>query len=176
MDARRFVIAAASVAAVAAVAAGGAAAKTRTYSSGNVHVVVPGNDHGRLSAIKVPDKGGIQDVDVKVRAIGGISNLYAYVISPKGQSVAIDEEGADDGSSLGSGANDCGGTPTTFNDEAATPIGSGTAPYAGQFQPLQPLTPFDGHQMAGRWSLVLLNYNNGPISITLGCWKLKIKS
>jgi hypothetical protein len=166
-----------AAAAILALTAGAASAKTRTYSSGTLHAVVPGSDHARVFGIKVPDKGKIQNVRVNVRAVGEISNLYAYVISPTGQSVAIDEETATDGTTFGSGPNTCKGTPTGFDDNASTPIGDGISPYAGLFQPYQPLTPLNTRQMKGRWSLVFLNYNNGDqFTITLGCWQLKIKS
>ena len=153
-----------------------AAAKTRTYSSGNLHAVIPGDDHGQVFSIRVPDKAKIKNVRVSLRANGFTSNLYAYVMSPTGQSVAIDEETASDGEGLGSGPNSCEGTPMSVDDEAATPLSLGTSPYAGLFQPYQPLTPFNTHQMKGRWNLVLLNYNNGDFDIKPGCWKLRIRS
>ncbi len=159
-----------------ALGAGTVAAKTRTYSSGKLHAVIPGSDHGQVFGIKVPDRGRVKNVRVSLRADGFTSNLYAYVMSPTGQSVAIDEETASDGEGLGSGPNSCKGTPMSVDDDAATPLSAGTAPYAGLFQPYQPLTPFNTHEMKGRWNLVLLNYNNGDFDIKPGCWKLKIKS
>lgn len=161
-----------------ALAASGAMAKTEKYSSGNVHMVVPGGNHGGMSTIKVPDKGHVKDANVQLRVEGEISNMYVYLFGPNGQSVALDEEQASDGTSLGSGRNKCSGTPTTLDDESSTPLIDGRSPYDSSFQPAQPLSGFDGVRTKGRWSLLLFNYNNvtiQPFDITLGCWKLKIR-
>ena len=50
----------------------------------------------------------------------------------------------------GSGANF---TATVLDDEAATAIASGTAPFTGSFRPAQPLTVFDGQNPNGTWTL-----------------------
>lgn len=176
MNHRLALLAILAISTATALGAGTAAAKTRTYSSGNLHAVVPGDDHGRVFSIKVPDKGKIKNVRVSLRANGFNSNLYAYVISPTGQSVALDEGESIDGEELGSGPNSCKGAPTSFDDNSATPLDMGVAPYADVFQPYQPLTPLNTHQMKGRWNLVMLNYNNGPFDIKAGCWKLTIKT
>jgi subtilisin-like proprotein convertase family protein len=178
MGRMRLVLAALGAVLFSAIAASGAIAKTERYSSGNVQMVVPGGDHGGMSAIRVPDKGHVKDVDVQLRVEGEISNMYVYLFGPNGQSVALDEEQANDGTSLGSGPNSCRGRPTTLDDESLTPLIDGRSPYNSAFQPAQPLSQFDGRRTKGRWTLALFNYNNvsiQPFDITLGCWKLKIR-
>jgi subtilisin-like proprotein convertase family protein len=174
----RLVLAVLCAVAFSALTASGAVAKTEKYSSGNVHVVVPGGDHAGLSTIRVPDRGRVKDVNVQLRLEGEISNMYVYLFSPSGQSVALDQEQAADGTSLGSGPNSCAGTPTTLDDESPTMLIDGASPYNSSFQPAQPLSPLDGHRTRGRWTLLIHNYNNvnnGPFDITLGCWSLKIR-
>ncbi len=166
--------------AIAAIAAPAGAA-TRTYSSGNLSKTIPaatnGGDSpgGLLTTINVPDKGHVKDVDAKVRLnypTSAIDHLYAYLFSPQGKFVAMNE-GSTNAPNMGSGSNSCSGTPTTFNDEATTPIGSAAAPYAGSFKPFQPLSKMDGQKVKGAWSLFIEGYETA--SGKLGCWKLKIK-
>ena len=151
-----------------------ASAITKTYSSGKLHLWVS-RAHPRLTTIRVPDRGHIKDLDVKVRVGSGeISNLHLYLFTPSGRGIALAEGGLS-GSRLGSGPNSCKGTPTKFNDEATTPIEDGMPPYAGPFQPRRPLT-VDRRSTKGRWMLGLVNFNALTAQVRLGCWKLRITS
>ena len=44
-------------------------------------------------------------------------------------------------------------TNTVFDDEAATAIGAGAAPFTGSFRPEEPLSAFDGKPVNGTWTL-----------------------
>ncbi len=44
---------------------------------------------------------------------------------------------------------------TRFDDEAATPIGSGAAPFTGSFRPIEPLTIADASSSIGTWTLIV---------------------
>ncbi len=44
---------------------------------------------------------------------------------------------------------------TRFDDEAATPIGSGAAPFTGSFRPIEPLTIADASSTIGTWTLIV---------------------
>ena len=57
------------------------------------------------------------------------------------------------GQNFGTGANDCSGTPTVFDDAAATSITTGTAPFAGTFRPEGLLSTFNGKAINGTWRL-----------------------
>ena len=47
---------------------------------------------------------------------------------------------------------------TIFDDDAATSIAQGTAPFAGHFQPDELLAAFDGESANGVWTLTITNY------------------
>lgn len=64
---------------------------------------------------------------------------------------------------------------TVFDDEASTPIGSGTGPFAGSFIPQESLSNFDGLQSVGDWTLEITdqaNFDGG----TLNRWSLQLCS
>ncbi|GAH67252.1 unnamed protein product, partial [marine sediment metagenome] len=65
------------------------------------------------------------------------------IISPYGTVVDLETSGASGTSYY----------QTVFDDEASTPISSGTAPYFGSFQPEDSLSAFDGEEMQGTWTL-----------------------
>lgn len=50
---------------------------------------------------------------------------------------------------------------TTFDDEAAQSISSGSAPYAGAYRPLQALSAFDGANPNGTWRLRIFDHRLG---------------
>jgi subtilisin-like proprotein convertase family protein len=65
---------------------------------------------------------------------------------------------------------------TTFDDEAPTPIAGGSAPFAGSFQPDEPLSIFDGQSSAGTWTLWVENWAFGGSRGTLSAWSLAISA
>ncbi|MFN0084369.1 MAG: hypothetical protein ACKVX9_03170, partial [Blastocatellia bacterium] len=76
-------------------------------------------------------------------------------------------------SNYGSGANDCTGVPTVFDDQASTAITSGTSPYAGTFRPEGMLSALIGKQVDGVWKLRITDDEGGG-SGTLGCFQVEI--
>jgi len=62
-------------------------------------------------------------------------------------------------------------TSTVFDDEALAPITSGSPPYTGSFQPIVPLSIFDGEDSAGVWTLSIQDSVVGD-SGTLDLWSL----
>jgi len=62
---------------------------------------------------------------------------------------------------------------TVFDDEAATPITSGSPPFTGSFQPVGSLSDFDGLQTMGDWTLVIVDNFNGDGG-TLNSWDLQL--
>lgn len=58
----------------------------------------------------------------------------------------------------GGGGDSC--IDTVFDDEAATPITSGTAPLTGSFQPEQALSVFDSGSSLGDWTLRVIDDAN----------------
>src|SRR5439155_9106721 len=64
-------------------------------------------------------------------------------------------------------------TNTVFDDEATTPISSGTAPFTGSYRPESPLSAADGIGAAGAWKL---SVNDGASLDTgsINSWKLTL--
>jgi hypothetical protein len=73
--------------------------------------------------------------------------------SPTGLAVQLVSLYTYSGSAPGAGR-----VSVTFDDQASTPVGGGSA--SGSFRPVMPLSAFNGSDMFGDWSLSLLD--NGP--------------
>jgi subtilisin-like proprotein convertase family protein len=116
-----------------------------TVSSPNVPVPIPdvGNASSNLTANGFV--GAIADVNVHLDIQHTFDrDLAVTLISPSGSQVLlINHRG-------GSGHNFTG---TILDDQAATPISAGTAPFTGSFQPEQPLAALNGQSANGVWTL-----------------------
>src|SRR5262249_34158313 len=73
----------------------------------------------------------------------------------------------------GTGANDCSGVPTVFDDSAPIAIGSGSAPFAGAFKPDSPLSAFNGKAVNGTW-ILRVSDTAALDTGTVGCVTLEI--
>lgn len=62
---------------------------------------------------------------------------------------------------------------TTFDDEAATAITAGAAPFAGSFRPEALLSLFDGSDAFGTWTLSITDDLGADVG-TLNSWSLDI--
>ena len=124
--------------------------------------------------LDVPDSG----VPVRIRALVRLNHtfdadLVLSLIAPNGQTVLLSNRRGGSGDNYGSGANDCTGTFTVFDDLAATPIAAGVPPFAGTFKPEQPLAALFGGPIDGQWKLRVADAQGGDTG-TLGCFKLTI--
>jgi subtilisin-like proprotein convertase family protein len=159
--------------------AGSAQAKTATgtFSSGNLALAIPDDGPGVLvSAINVKPKGNVLDANVSVRVTHPfIFTVNLHLRSPGGRYVELTRNNGADGDDYGSGAADCSGTMTLFDDEATTSIDAGVAPFDGAFQPEQPLTAFDGGPTKGRWDLIVDDAMEANGVGTLDCWQLQLE-
>jgi subtilisin-like proprotein convertase family protein len=100
--------------------------------------------------------GRVLDVDASVRLDHDHANyLVLQLISPDGTVVTLAHSHAYD--SYGDGTQDCAGTPTVFDDSAATPISQGWPPFAGSFRPDQPLSGIAGEAADGMWILRIVD-------------------
>jgi subtilisin-like proprotein convertase family protein len=151
----------------------GGTATTNTYSTGNIAVAIP--DSGTVDVpLSVPDVGTVLKTQAPVRLNHTFdSDLVFSLIDPSGHAVLLANRRGSSGDNYGSGTNDCAGTPTTFNDSAATPISGGVAPFAGSFKPEQPLTNLAGDPSAGTWKLHVSDVAPADTG-TVGCFKLMI--
>jgi len=119
-----------------------------------------------LSTLAVGDvPGQLVDVDVELRIDHTFDNdLEIALISPIGTRVTLvnREGGSEDNFSA-----------TTFDDQAATPIGSGTAPFNGSFQPEEPLATLAGEDPNGVWSLEVTDHAVGDTGTLIG-WNIRL--
>jgi subtilisin-like proprotein convertase family protein len=152
-------------------AVGGAV--VNNYSSGNIAVPIP--DVATVDVpINVPDSGVVQDVNVRVRLNHTFDgDLEISLVHPDGTVITLSNNRGGSGDNFGTGANDCSGTPTVFDDEAGTAISAGTAPFAGSFRPESPLSGLDGKPSNGTWKLRVADQAALDVG-TIGCVTLEI--
>lgn len=138
-------------------------AATNSYSS-SPNSVIPSDLLTYSWAINVPQGGTVLDLNVGLTITHPkVQELHVYLISPSGTMVPLVR-----GLEL-PGANF---TATVFDDDAATALTSGTAPFTGRFRPMRTLTDFDGENVQGTWTLAIsdrVKANRG----TLVSWSLE---
>ncbi|HEV2904006.1 MAG TPA: proprotein convertase P-domain-containing protein, partial [Pyrinomonadaceae bacterium] len=146
---------------------------TATYSTGNIATPIPD-----VSTVDIPisvsDVGAVADVNVKVRLNHTFDgDLELRLIAPDGTTVMLSDNRGGSGDNFGTGANDCSGTPTVFDDSASTAIASGSAPFAGTFKPDQPLAGLNGKDINGTWKLRVSDTAAADVG-TVFCVQLEI--
>jgi subtilisin-like proprotein convertase family protein len=152
-----------------------AGAASNSYSTGNI--AVPIHD---VTTVEIPivvsdaDGTSITDVNVSVRLNHTFDfDLTLSLVHPDGTVVLLSANNGGSGDNYGTGANDCSGTPTVFDDSAASPIFANSAPFAGTFRPESPLSALNGKPTNGTWKLRVTDgffEDEG----TVGCVKLDI--
>ena len=118
------------------------------------------------STINISDTFSIPDVNVTIDiTYPYVGDLDIYIQGPDGTEVEL---------STGNGGGGSNYTNTTFDDEASTPITSGSPPFTGSFRPEEPLSAFDGKTTKGTWTL---HVDWGDFfGTTLNSWSLTISS
>jgi subtilisin-like proprotein convertase family protein len=121
--------------------------------------------------------GAVSDVNVRVRLNHTFDeDLVIQLIAPDNTTVTLSQNrdtAIGGGDNYGTGANDCSGTPTIFDDAAATPISGGVPPFAGTFRPETPLSDLNGKPVNGTWKLRVID--TAAIDTgTVGCVTLEI--
>ena len=137
---------------------------TPTYAYTGPPVAIP--DSTTVTAtIAVPDVKLVQDVNVKVANLTHTydGDLVLTLIAPNGVRVQLANK-------RGSGGDNY--TNTVFDDEATTPIASGTPPFTGSFQPEVPLSAVDNIPANGNWTLEVQDTASGDTG-TLTAWELQ---
>ncbi len=143
------------------------------HSSGNIAVPILDNNTVDIP-ITVTDTGAVGDVNVSVRLNHTFDgDLQLRLVAPDGTVVNLANNRGGSGDNYGTGANDCSGTPTVFDDSAAPAISAGGAPFAGTFRPETPLAALNGKAMSGIWKLRVSDTANIDTG-TIGCFKLEI--
>ncbi|HYH61521.1 MAG TPA: proprotein convertase P-domain-containing protein, partial [Solirubrobacterales bacterium] len=123
------------------------------------------NPAGVTSNLVVSGPGIIQDMDVRIPGLTHTfdGDLVISLIAPDSTTVLLSSQRG------GSGDNY---TNTVFDDEAATAISAGTAPFTGSFRPEQALSVLDGKPAAGTWTLKVVDQASADTG-TLGSWGLR---
>ena len=115
------------------------------------------------STISVADSGSVVDLNVQLDiSHTADEDLDVTLIAPDGTRVTLFED-------VGGTLNDFSGT--VLDDEAARPIASGTAPFSFSYQPQQPLSGFDTHELSGTWTLEVVDDTKFQTG-TLNSWSI----
>jgi len=118
-----------------------------------------------LSSIVIASTGVVSDVNVTLNITHTYdADLDIFLIGPNGTRVELTTDNGPSGQ---------GFTNTVFDDEAATSITAGTAPYTGSFRPEGLLSSLDGIPANGTWTLEITDDANLD-SGTLNSWSLTI--
>jgi subtilisin-like proprotein convertase family protein len=162
-------------------AAGNAAASNSgggyfSFTTGQTHVAtlvsadtpraIPDNNPtGVTSTIAVADTSIVQDVNVTVN----ITHTYDHdltlsLTTPANTPITL-------AAARGGSSNNF--TNTVFDDEAALPISSGSAPFTGSFRPEQLLASADGLSGAGNWRFKVVDGASQDTG-TINNWTLKL--
>ncbi len=148
---------------------------TNNYSSGNVAVPVPDNlPAGVDIPITVTDVMTLSDVNVSIRVNHTFDgDLNISLIHPDNTSVPLSLRRGSGGDNFGTGANDCSGVGTVFDDQALTLISAGAAPFSGSFKPETLLSALNGKPSNGTWKLHVADAVATDTG-TVGCFKLEL--
>lgn len=93
--------------------------------------------------------GNIQDLDVTVSITHPyIADMFIAIQHPNSDSVVLFNPPLSP--SLGANMTNC-----RFDDEASTPIGSGTGPFTGSYRPFSNLSQLDTLEPSGTWNLIV---------------------
>jgi len=137
----------------------------------SVHAVdattYPITDLGTLSiTINVPVSNPVTDLNLRLDAIHTFdADMLITLTSPLGTVDTLSDNRGTSGDNF---------LCTVFDDEAATAIGAGTAPFTGSFIPDRPLSLFDGENPLGNWTLTIYDQVGGDFGYVAGvCLELE---
>ncbi len=138
---------------------------TSTFPSTDVPRPILDGAAPTLSTLPIASTGTVVDVNVGVTLTHTYDgDLILVLIGPNGTRVTL--------------ANHRGGpsnnyTGTTFDDEAATSIASGAAPFSGSYRPETPLSVLDGIPVNGTWTLEITDSFPQDVG-NLSAWSLTL--
>ncbi len=123
---------------------------TPTWSFTGSPVPIPDNTPSGASAtIAVTDVNDIVDLNVKAKITHTFDgDIVISLVAPDGTTVLLSNRRGSSGENFDN---------TIFDDQAATPISAGAAPFAGSFQPEQPLSVLNGKFATGTWTLLVVD-------------------
>ena len=124
-----------------------------TYTYAGPPVAIPDNNPtGASVTFNVADVQQIQDLNVRVNLTHSFDgDLVVSLIGPDNTTVVLSNRRGSTGDNY---------TNTVFDQEAATPIASGTAPFTGSFIPDESLAQYNGKFATGTWTLKVVDAAN----------------
>jgi len=127
----------------------------------------PGSGQVTESVITIADNYIINDANVTLNLEHTYTgDIDIKLMSPDGTEVILSDRNGGSGSDY---------TNTVFDDDASSPITSGTPPFTGTFSPEGNLSDFNGLTSAGDWTLVITD-NAGGDGGQLLDWTLQLCS
>lgn len=125
------------------------------------------NNATYTSTLTVGDSYSIQDLNVRVSLTHErAEDLDVFLIAPDGTRIELF---TDVGGGSGQGFND-----TVLDDEAATSVTAGSAPFAGSCRPEGDLSILDGMNISGTWTLEVADDRTGKTG-TLNSWSIIVE-
>lgn len=130
------------------------AGATTAYPSTDVPKRIPpsgtaGTTTSTVTVSGIPASEVITDVDVTLDLTHTFdSDLRITLIAPDATSVLLVSERGDSGDNFSN---------TTFDDQAAMAISSGSPPFSGSYRPEQPLSTLNGGSPNGKWQLQIVD-------------------
>jgi subtilisin-like proprotein convertase family protein len=145
------------------------------YATGDIAVAIPDNNPTGVDIpLTIADVMTLSDVNVRFRLNHTFDrDLIISLVHPDNTVVTLVSRRGSSGVNFGTGTNDCAGTPTVIDDQAATAIAAGTAPFAGSFKPDSPLSVLNGKASNGTWKLRVSDVADRDTG-TVGCFKLEL--
>jgi subtilisin-like proprotein convertase family protein len=121
-----------------------------TYQYTGPAVPIPDNNPtGATAIINVTDNKPVQKVTVRVNLTHTFDgDIALHLIGPDGTDVILSNKRGSSGDNF---------TNTVFDDDATTPIASGTAPFTGTFKPDAALSAFNGKNALGQWKFFVVD-------------------
>jgi subtilisin-like proprotein convertase family protein len=117
--------------------------------------------------LPVSGSGTIVDLDVSLSISHTLdADLQVALVSPADTQVTLFS---------GVGGSGQGFLGTVLDDQAATPINSGTAPFTGIYRPQGSLAMFNGQTLSGTWRLVITDSSDGGNG-SLATWGLRLET
>jgi len=134
--------------------------------SSDTPLAIPDNTPaGVASTVVATSLYDVIDVNVLVNITHTYTgDLDLFLIGPDGTSVELSSDNGSSGNNF---------TNTLFDDDAATSVTSGTAPFTGSYQPEQPLSVLNGLPASGSWVFKAVD-DAGIDTGTIDSWQLQL--
>ena len=146
--------------------AGVGASTPLNFSNNTATPLVAGNTVN--STLTIPTSFLVQGLTVALDiTYPNDPDLEVFLTAPDGTSIElIKNAGAANGANF---------TGTILADTASTSIQTASAPFAGQFQPFDPLSSFNGENAAGTWTLSITDDASTSLPGMLNSWSLTVQ-